>query len=629
MTVLGLAVLVAVSMRAGAPWWVTALLALPTLLYAPGLGWARWLLLHRSRAEALPAGDPRRSPADRPPVTGLQLAIDATWISLGWTWIAVGLVRESGLRGEPQAWALLALAVAFGLVGSVLGRHGRAAPSPRRELLGGLAVVVAVLFAAAWRMDDARRPLDAYWWLDGADDEGHEILPLRPGEGWAEATPIGWEEANTWRLDSPQPGAAFEGELVAEDDLDGRVVLAVRGPIGSTLTVAGQTVEIQASPQEEGEDAPVRRYLDRGVAALATDLSLARGEALPVTLTGDQLYVFPGTESIWSAHAEGDLRYTHYWQIVNQVENLDWAREVLDDRWLTLNQPPGWTPVLAVTVLFADGDLPGANLLFLAVLVLVGGSAVRLASLVGRGAPAVAWVVPAAMVLVHALLMFEPASTMFPDSLYAAAVLSVACALAGRRWAWFAVLGIAAGTLRYPGVALATLLALAWWSTGNGRPWRGLIGLWGLVFLGGMAAAGLLLTGKLDDLLFILYFETFPEHWHGDYAPTSLLPRIPSFYWIWLRYTGGGLLVALPFVFGRGTPARRGLRFVLGAALAYSTLLATVDHHPTHYFLPLVALTGVAVVAASASARPVWLRHALPVVVLVGVWTTLRIGQVF
>ena len=58
------------------------------------------------------------------------------------------------------------------------------------------------------------------------------------------------------------------------------------------------------------------------------------------------------------------------------------------------------------------------------------------------------------------------------------------------------------------------------------------------------------------------------------------------------------------------------MRWLLTAALAYSALLATIDHHPTHYFLPLVALTGVMVVVAAHAVRSPLLRTAIPAVTL-------------
>ena len=67
---------------------------------------------------------------------------------------------------------------------------------------------------------------------------------------------------------------------------------------------------------------------------------------------------------------------------------------------------------------------------------------------------------------------------------------------------------------------------------------------------------------------------------------------------------------------------------MLGAIVIYSLFLCTIDHHPTHYFLPLVACTGVAVVAASATTTRPALRTAFPTLCLLGLWIFLRNGQV-
>ncbi len=620
MSLLLLLTATALALLADAPWWLTGGLAVPTLLWAPGAGWARWLA---------------RSAPDRS--SGLQLVIDACWLSAAATWIDVALVRELGLRGEPAAWALLGLALAWGLPGAWLARGLPRPATPRPERLGAAAVVLAVLLSALWRQADLLRPLDGYWWLAGAADEGHEVLPLAPAQPWrAQAHTLGWPEAHAWSIPLTDGAAPPDTQatpqavrITAQDAAAGRIVLVVRGPLGSSLAVNQQRVEVEASTQEEGEERPVRRYLASGAAALATQVDLDAGEELVVQVQGERLYLLPGTEAVWAAHAEGELRYTHYWQILNQVENLDWAAEVLDWRWFTLNQPPGWSPLLATTLLFAQPDLPGNNLLFLGVLLLVGLSGLRLGSVLAPDAPPPAWLVPAGLVAVHALLMFEPGSTNFPDSLYAASAVGVALTLATRRAGAFALMGIAAGLLRWPGVVLATIMALCWWRTGHGRPWKGLARLWALVGLGALGAALIVAFGGLEDMLFILYFETFPEHWHGDFSPGSLLPRIPDFYLVWLRYTGGAWLLAIPLLIGASSPARRGGRFVLLSALLYSTLLCTIDHHPTHYFLPLVALCGPLTMAAAASARHQALRWGFPLVVLIGLWTTLSIGQVF
>ncbi|MBK8181044.1 MAG: hypothetical protein IPK67_19590 [Planctomycetes bacterium] len=80
---------------------------------------------------------------------------------------------------------------------------------------------------------------------------------------------------------------------------------------------------------------------------------------------------------------------------------------------------------------------------------------------------------------------------------------------------------------------------------------------------GGLA---LLLAGHMEDVGFIVYFEIFPEHWHGDYQPSSLLPRVPEFYATLLRYCGGAALLAFVGLFAPPSPARRATAFLLGSS---------------------------------------------------------------
>ena len=180
----------------------------------------------------------------------------------------------------------------------------------------------------------------------------------------------------------------------------------------------------------------------------------------------------PSTEAVWALHAEGELRYVHNYQLINQAENQVWVAEMLTTRRATMNQPPGWSPLLSVATLFMVPDMQAASGLFLLVLVLVGTTAVRLGSTLAPGAPILAWLLPAGMAASHGLLMFEPASFNFPDSLYAAALIAVAGAIATGRTGWIVALGIAAGLLRWPGVVVTSLLLLAWWVSQGERPWR-------------------------------------------------------------------------------------------------------------------------------------------------------------
>ena len=64
--------------------------------------------------------------------------------------------------------------------------------------------------------------------------------------------------------------------------------------------------------------------------------------------------------------------------------------------------------------------------------------------------------------------------------------------------------------------------------------------------IGGIAV----LSGDAEDILFILYFETFPEHWHGNYNPVALISRMPEFYGKWGMYTGGGFDSPVAVLFG-------------------------------------------------------------------------------
>ena len=77
------------------------------------------------------------------------------------------------------------------------------------------------------------------------------------------------------------------------------------------------------------EEGPVRRYLDRGVAGISIWADLQPGEYLGLDVVGDEVYLLPSSEAVWALHAEGVLRYTFHYQLLNQVENLVWARRCL------------------------------------------------------------------------------------------------------------------------------------------------------------------------------------------------------------------------------------------------------------------------------------------------------------
>ena len=579
---------------------------LPFVLIGPGLGFARWL-------------------QGRSKTSGLRWFLDASWIGFAITWVNVALIRELGVAAEHHRAAVLAAALmwfAMGMwIGRTGGRLGRLQPAER---IGAGGVILAVLAVSIWRAGDVARPLDAYWYLDGADKWQHEALPIHASET-AEVTMHGSADSGAFSV-IPREGRV---SLLAASDTAGEITLAVRGPIGSSVAAEGERNQVATSMPGYPGEGLIRRYLDTGVAAIRVPISLRKGESIDVDVTGDRLFVMTTADAVWALHAEGTLRYVHHYQLLNQVENQVWADEMLEDRWATLNQPPGWSPLLTVATVVTGADLRAASVLFLLVIALVGLSAVRLVQVLAPDAPKLSLLVPGAMVTSHGMLMLEPGSQNFPDSLYAAAILAVAAAIVERRVGWIAALGIGAGLLRWPGVVVSTLFLLTWWRSSGQAPWRALRQLWLWVGVGAIIAAIGVFTGVLEDLLFILYFETFPEHWHGEYSPTKLLPRVPGFYALWTAYTGGALLwCALAAWFASDSPARTSTRWLLNSIGLYSLMLATIDHHPTHYFLPLVAVTGVATATASASVRSRRLQWALPAMVLAGVLLFLTTGDV-
>jgi len=608
----------ALPLLADLPWWCAGALGLPGLLWAPGAGWCSWLN--------------RKNPQNR-----LGWAIDAAWIGLGIVWFDVVLIRELGLREDDMQWGFWGLALAWTLLGSALSRRQVETPShpiSSMERWGLFWVIVSLLGLSVWRWGDVSRPLQAHWYLDGATDLAEDEVapptwPVDEHLGFLEPEAFGWPEAGAVRL-RPEEDAGEYVLKVGQQPLEqtqagrqsGRWILAVQGPLGSRVGAKGVGATVEASPMVVPEEGPVRRYVDSGVAAIAIDV--VPGERISVEVDGDQLYVMPSVDAVWALHAVGQLRFVHYYQLLNIVENQDWAAEVLDWRWFTWHQPPGWSPILAVANVWMGWDLPAGNCLFFYVLLLLGATSVRLTSVISPRTPVfIAWL-PGALVASHGFLMLEPASANFPDSLYAAALLAVVLALSEGRRRVFAMMGLVAGCLRWPGIVVATIFAIAFWRLAprrgpdsNNQWFLSAMGhLWGLTCVAGVFTLISIYVGIAGeegrDLGFILYFETFPEHWHGDFDPRSLLGRVPHFFAIWTAYTGGALVVAVGIAIQSivkedhaglaALPVAQAMRAILVGTLATSLLLATIDHHPTHYFLPLVALMGP-VVAAGVSTR--------------------------
>lgn len=573
---------------------VRALCCLPAVLWAPGLGFATRLSSAGGR---------------------LQIAIDAAWIALALAVVDVAIVRSLDLGSG----ALLGLSGLWLAVGQALARgHGPRGTTSRAAWAGVACAAILLAGGAAVSRDDLSRPLEAYWWLDGADQREGPGPQWQASQGWGEVQRPGWAEAGAGRLEDPEGDG---GVLTLQDT--GPLIIAVQGPVGTRLTAGDAQVSILRDVQEADDPEPVARYLERGVAALQVTV-----EAGPLVIDIDApgpvvVYVFPSADAIWAVHHEGDLRFTHKWQILNIVENQRWAAELLDWRWITINQPPLWSHALAVAVALVDPGLPGANGLLLWVLLLLTATAVRLIEALAPRAPPLAWALPGAYGLIHLELMVEPASTTFPDSLYAAAWLAGLLALVDTRPWRVAGLGLAAGLLRYPGTIALTLAAGVQRAATGRTAVRGLVALWGTVaVVAALLGLAALVSADLQHWLEVLWFETVPEHYQNNQEAPPLWQRPPVFYSRWLVYTGGGLVLALSALGSKGG------RFILGSAAVYSLLLCTIDHFPTHYFLPLVASTGVAIATGASRLRQPLLAHGVPALALVGAACWLIWGRI-
>lgn len=559
-----------------------AMFSLPAIFLAPG--WAP--AARTSRAEG--------------GVRGFNQVFHAAWLSVPVATLGWGLGRLGG-----GAWTELAVAAAATLLGALWPRAdgastatndapagpSAAAATPaatlaalRNERLGGGVALLLLLVWFGRSAGDIARPLDRYWYLEGVDRELPEAgQPCTALDGWAEVTRMGDPAEGLTRL---RPA----GRIASLSGCDSRQVFAMRAPVDAEVDgLPGGPLAVLASPVEAPEEGPVWRYLDAGVAGRWLDAP----DPTALTLTFSQpesstVFLLPTQAALWTLHGSGELRYAHYYQLLNMVEQLRWAQ----DRWVTDVQPPLWTWILGPALALTGGGQPTANVLFTGVLALTALAGLRFLRRFAPDAPAVAWALPGLAAVVTGKLLMEPGSTAMPDALYAVAIVA---ALAGPTLPF----GIAAQLLRYPAtgvVVLGTLLSGAW---------REAARLLGAVFATA-AAFGLLgwLTGALDGWLRTVAWESGPEHWHGQTDPAALLARIPAFYRIWLLYAGGTPLLA-------AVAWPNGTRVALGTALGYSLLLCTIDHSPSHYFVPLVQLAAVACGCSAAHLRPAWARTLL------------------
>jgi len=582
--ILGIGWLIALSCwMLNGPWWAVCALGLPAILLLPGWGWARW-----------------RDPG----ASTLQSIVDATWFGIGLSVIGVTLARLTG-GGATALWACSGLCLALGLYTS----KDRVRPSlPSGKAIAGFLVLAATLGSLGLRNSPAlSRGLDVGWYHSDAQEKLGEQTPLHATSGWTDMRWIGSPSEGALALSDPEGNG---GHL--ELEASGPLLVLLRGPVGGRLRLTDSDGQvrggrIQADVTEAEEEGPVPRYLNSGMVgvwmeAQAGDLHIQVTNAGPTS----QLYVLPGQEAIWALDRSGEARFLHYYQLLNKVENQRWAVETLVDRHLTIHQPPLWSTVLAIPAALTDGEIRGANLLFLLVLMLVGITGLALLEAIAPDAPLGAWALPGLYSGVLFQMMAGPGSTNFPDTLYTAALLGGLLALL--RTTLFehsnrlVGMGLAAGLLRYPGTVVISLWALLQKILTHrsalpavGRLWGTVLAVAALVGIAGVT------TGQLGEWLQILWFETGPEHYQNNQEAAPLLHRPLAFYTEWAQWMGfqGRAGLGLWFgVVGIVLWADRNARWILASMLCYSLLLCTIDHFPSHYFLPLVVGMGVSMGAA-------------------------------
>ncbi len=502
-------------------------------------------------------------------------------------------------------------------------------PPNLREGLGLGGAALLTIYLTVSHTDVLLRSLGDYFheegWPEDAGQAREEVagVTIERSPRWVPVQAFEYTFQKLSPMTSPET-------LVLHADGYRRVTLRFlwQGPVGSRLRIDCEDrqaeARIERAPVEREDEGPTLRYLDTGIDSVVLRLPVRSSRRC--VLTPDLPPGRHGTlldlsgcpaEVLWDTEALGGWRPVHYYQILNIAENVAWSRALFADLWTTKNQPPLWSYVYSSTNLYVGDGLWAINLLFF----LIVGLSVHLA-----------WAVvllerphahPALLLLIgligvsHARIMLEPGSTNFPDNLYALAMIaSLYLLLRGRHLA-FAAAGVATTLLRYSGsgaIVLMGLLAARFRRTQR-RHMLQALGTWALAMTAVSAAFFLaaLWTGTLREWLDVLYFETFPEHFHGNYALGELIRRPPAFYASLLKVTG---LMPLCWVFIRGTLPRLTAALTVG----YTALLCMVDHFPSHYFVPPMYLVAITTAATLDPLRG-WKRPLLTALCLVGlIW---------
>lgn len=466
---------------------------------------------------------------------------------------------------------------------------------PRRDTVMGVGlIVVGVFLYGLTQLPVATRELHQYFYHADPMEGAYAGVDLHLAR-------ITWVGLPTGPVGDGQGEVRISSAGVEEVEL--RVFTLLEGPVGSELTLTcgdeWRRARVERDVVEVEEEGPVPRYLDRGTAALVWRTSLAPGQEILCSwvLAGTQSQAkitdFTGKsdEALWDDEQRQGYVLTHYYQLLNIVENVRWAQESLTSRWLTINQPPLWSWVYSAVIVYSGPGMLPLHLLFFAVVLGVAVVGFRLICVEDPRTPWPFALVPLLFALSHARIMLASGSANFPDNLYALLVVTSLLALVEGQRLLFVLCALLCTFVRYPGSTVIVLMC--GWVVLLDRPRRrealaaGGQFLLTLLVPCVLLALGALFTGNLSEWMEILWFETFPEHFHDNYDLAALLPRPLEFYSLLLQYTAFTPLLLLRL---RGRiPA-----VATALALNYSLFLCFIDHFPSHYFLPLLAMLGVA-----------------------------------
>lgn len=577
-----------------------AALVYPAWLLLPGLPWVVMMYGHR-----------------RKPVCPVIVLASGVGISI--VFHAFDLAVLKLLGWTPLSLTFMGVVCAEALLSLPLMLMTNPLTMQRPSWKEGAVMVIAagVLFGFGLsRAPQGTRSLSSYWYHPQVEPGwSASEVPFKLDGPWGDPVTVGHGEDEVRRY--KPAGNAFS--MVAEGSGTTTVALLLQGEIGAGITVRhfrnelGRAV-VETHPTELVEEGPVLRYQDAGIAAVIAPVEVSEGDRLDVQVdasAGFTVYDMTGSsvEAAWAAQAFG-LHDVHYYQILNIAENVVWARELLTTRYLTLHQPPLWSYFHAGAGLLNGPDLPATYFVFLLILLGLAVVGMRLVTSLEPEAPFPALLLPLAGALCHGEHVIRHSEPNFPDNLFALGISLAMLGLARKETGFFGGAGLAASILRYPGflVTSAAVVVDGLLQRDRGHIKRHLTAIW--IPLGAFCVVVLLaglVSGQLRNWLWILHFETFPEHFHGDYSLSVLLPRVPLFFKDLLIYAGLLPLFALP-VLGRG--AR--LLFIVG--LGYTGVLCAIDHFPIHYFLPLIALFAAAAgcnAAALGKRFGAWATHAL------------------